>query len=675
MIKDILTYAVAALSVLSVSAAPRHIVYPHSLDASAIASFGQDYGRSAMGQSVNAIVEFAETADPDEVAARYPGIRINTVTGRFASAVIPSDTLLAFADDADVLRISTGSEIKAMTDEARLQSAVDNLHSGTTPTATTYTGNGIIVGVIDSGFDFQHPAFYDADGRCRITNVWDQNRFISNVGTPAEFGYGYILDTADAIATAAHDMSGDTHGTHVAAIAASSADVYRGMAPDADIVLVSTNRSEAGIIDGLNYLLSYAEKCGKPIAVNISMGTVIGFKDGSDPLARMIDGLLSGRKGQLVAIASGNEGHRRSTIVRDHTASESDAIATRLQPPSYNRENLFAGASAGVNFTLHLSLHNAAGDRLFGIDIPASQTESVRYDDITGGNDGSYIAVSTATNSDTEARSISVNLYYPLADGQYWAATITGDEGRYIMTADYGELTEGSTASTIACTACGNEPLAVGAYVSRSIYTNLNGTACDNGWTMGEEYPLSGKGPTFDGRQKPDVLAPGASVISAINSYAASYSVNRQDLVLSRPDIRINGRNNYWGVMNGTSMATPVATGIMALWLQADPDLTSADIHRIVSSSAKIDATAGLAEILAGVNDVRAESDHYVYDPATRTLTIAGAPAACIEMYSTDGCLIWSAYGCRTATLPVTGRPAILRIRYADGNTIAVKII
>ena len=69
---------------------------------------------------------------------------------------------------------------------------------------------------------------------------------------------------------------------------------------------------------------------------------------------------------------------------------------------------------------------------------------------------------------------------------------------------------------------------------------------------MGERYPLSGMGPTFDGRDKPDVLAPGAHIISAINNYAASYNVNREDLAYTEVDALIPGRTNYWGAMCGT---------------------------------------------------------------------------------------------------------------------------
>ena len=60
-------------------------------------------------------------------------------------------------------------------------------------------------------------------------------------------------------------------------------------------MIVATDKSESGIIDALAYLLDYAEKEKKPMAINLSMGTVIGFKDGTDPIASMIDELLDKR--------------------------------------------------------------------------------------------------------------------------------------------------------------------------------------------------------------------------------------------------------------------------------------------------------------------------------------------------------------------------------------------
>lgn len=593
MRKPLITFVVAALVASSASALPRRTVYPGTLDASVIAEMNNNpITRSDDSDAtMRCIVRFADDINPETIVSTYDA-RVNTITGKLATVLIPSHRLMDFACDNNVVSISAGSVVRAMSDEAARLSNVDKIQSLQTP----YTGKGVIIGVIDSGFDFGHAAFKDASGRCRITAVWDQTRSYATVGHSSDFGYGIVVDTPEDIASLAHDLSFDTHGTHVAAIAASSADIYHGMAPDAELVLVSTDKSEAGMVDGLKFLLDYADDAGKPIAVNISMGTVIGFKDGNDNLAAMIDILADNQLAKIVSIAAGNEGHRRSTIV---SQPEAEGFTTRLVPPSYNRENLFVGASDG-DFRLTLTLRDSQGQSLYSCDMNSDATESFRHDNFTAPADGSFVAMSSAKNPITGAASVSVILYAPLTQGSYWEAEVKGNNAKYIMTADYGELTEGSTATTIACTACGRNTVSVGAYVSRPKFVNLDGNECTSGWSFGEEYPNSGKGPTFDGRIKPEIMAPGASVISAINSYASSFSVSRDDLVVSRTG---DNRTDFWGAMSGTSMATPVVTGVIALWLEANPQLTISQVHDLLTRMNTLDALKGIEALTSGLDE------------------------------------------------------------------------
>ena len=480
-----------------------------------------------------------------------------------------------------------------------------------------------------------HPAFRDAEGNSRIVHVWDQSG--RNGNTPS-MGYGVVFDTPELIRSAAHDVSRDTHGTHVAAIAASSADVYKGMAPESDIVVVATDKSESGIIDALAYLLDYAEKEKKPIAINLSMGTVIGFKDGTDPIASMIDELLdkSGKK-CLMAIAAGNEGHRNSTIVTEATG-QGEVINTSFTPPSHMRENIFIGCSTTSAFQVTLSLVGSDGVA-FETSISSDVSESVSHENITGEKDYSLVTLSPMKDADGLQRGVSINLYAPLKDGQKGNLSVTGAAGKYIACCDYGELDNGANASTMAATACGQIPISVGAYVSRDKFTNLQGTERSSDWTVGERYPLSGMGPTFDGRDKPDVLAPGAHIISAINNYAASYNVNREDLAYTEVDALIPGRTNYWGAMCGTSMATPVVTGIMALWLQANPRLDFDLVRKLIGSpGSHIDAKTGMESLLAGVELPKSKNTvPYIYNPFTRSIAIIGEGVVCVEVFAVDG--------------------------------------
>ena len=630
---------VAAALAFMASAQPfQSVYYPSKLTASTITRVHQRASAlQSADENIHAIVRLCDEADLDRLAADY-GVAFNVVTGNLATAVIPMRSLVAFAEDADVENVDAGNTVRAMTDLAREYSQVDALHGGLPDFPRSFTGKGVLIGVIDTGFDFMHPAFRDAEGNSRIIHVWDQSG--RNGNTPS-MGYGVVFDTPELIRSAAHDVSRDTHGTHVAAIAASSADVYKGMAPESDIVIVATDKSESGIIDALAYLLDYAEKEKKPMAINLSMGTVIGFKDGTDPIASMIDELLdkSGKK-CLMAIAAGNEGHRNSTIVTEATG-QGEVINTSFTPPSHMRENIFIGCSTTSAFQVTLSLVGSDGVA-FETSISSDVSESVSHENITGEKDYSLVTLSPMKDADGLQRGVSINLYAPLKDGQKWKLSVTGAAGKYIACCDYGELDNGSNASTMAATACGQIPISVGAYVSRDKFTNLQGTERSSDWTVGERYPLSGMGPAFDGRDKPDVLAPGAHIISAINNYAASYNVNREDLAYTEVDALIPGRTNYWGAMCGTSMATPVVTGIMALWLQANPRLDFDLVRKLIGSpGSHIDAKTGMESLLAGVELPKSKNTvPYIYNPFTRSIAIIGEGVVCVEVFAVDGTVL-----------------------------------
>ena len=638
MRKKFVCMVTAALAFMASAQPFQSIYYPSKLTASTITRVHQRASvlRSA-DENIHAIVRLCDEADLDRLAADY-GVAFNVVTGNLATAVIPMSALVDFAEDPDVENVDAGNSVKAMTDLAREYSHVDALHVGLPDFPRSFTGKGVLIGVIDTGYDFMHPAFRVAGGNSRIIHVWDQS---GRNGNTSSMGYGVVFDTPELIRSAAHDVSRDTHGSHVAAIAASSADVYKGMAPESDIVVVATDKSESGIIDALAYLLDYAEKEKKPMAINLSMGTVIGFKDGTDPIASMIDGLLdeSGKK-CLMAIAAGNEGHRNSTIVTE-VVGQGEVINTSFTPPSHMRENVFIGCSTTSAFQVSLSLVGSDGVA-FETSISSDASESVSHENITGEKDYSLVTLSPMKDADGLQRGVSVNLYAPLKEGQKWKLVVTGAAGKYIACCDYGEFDNGSNASTMAATACGKIPISVGAYVSRDKFTNLQGMERSSDWTVGERYPLSGMGPTFDGRDKPDVLAPGAHIISAINNYAASYNVNREDLAYTEVDALIPGRTNYWGAMCGTSMATPVVTGIMALWLQANPRLDFDHVRKLIGSpGSHIDAKTGMESLLAGVELPKCKNTvPYIYNPFTRSIVIIGEGVVCVEVFAVDGTVL-----------------------------------
>ncbi len=130
-------------------------------------------------------------------------------------------------------------------------------------------------------------------------------------------------------------------------------------------------------------------------------------------------------------------------------------------------------------------------------------------------------------------------------------------------------------------------------------------------------------GPTIQGFTKPDVVAPGENVISAMSSY---YLESRPEEAAVNPDIerfQHDGRTYAWTVASGTSMSAPVVTGVIALWLEACPTLTPTQILDVIAKTSRreegvdypnnrmgwgeINAKAGLSYVLSeytGITDV-----------------------------------------------------------------------
>lgn len=543
----------------------------------------------AQNATRQAFIKLHSDADRKALEEEY-GVKFNAGRSGLYTALLPSRQSDGLAADKRVEHVDFGGNPLPAMDRVRNLTGIDQFATDS-QLPTLYNGTGVIVGVIDNGFDFTHPAFKDADGKCRISCAWDQNAG----GTQTEYGYGNLYDTAEKVLAARHDASTDTHGTHVLGIATGSADnAYRGIATGSEIVVVSTNKTEQGIIDGVDFLIKYAKAHKKPIAINISYGSVLGYKDGNGNFALMLDRLLKDTNGVLLSIATGNEGNRKSTITAN---SNRKSI---LSMPSYGRENLFVEGEAGHSYTMTLTLKNkTTGDVLLEKTLSSDNTTSEKITDFgTDDRNSALLTLSTERNSESGAPAFSINLSYRATSDEQWQVAFTTDGGEYMAACDYGsftadnnaDFTEGSTVSTLASTSTGHEPIAVGAYVSRTAYTDLAGTQHTEEWTDGDLYVRSGQGPTFDGRIKPDVAAPGASVISSLNSFAAQYAVAAKDRVYSETT---DGRTYYWGIGNGTSMATPVVTGIMALWLQANPSLTPDEAKDVIKISAYHDEYTG----------------------------------------------------------------------------------
>lgn len=171
-------------------------------------------------------------------------------------------------------------------------------------------GDGVLVGFIDSGIDFTHPAFRWEDGRTRIDYIYDLS----------EGGVSYnsdiineALENSDPYSVVpVVDVTG--HGTHVSGIACAggniSEDLY-GVAPRSSIAMVKCTRGfyaiSTNIMRGVRYLIDRARELNKPLVINISLSTNDGAHNGSSLLEQYISTIASLERVTIV-IAAGNEG-------------------------------------------------------------------------------------------------------------------------------------------------------------------------------------------------------------------------------------------------------------------------------------------------------------------------------------------------------------------------------
>ena len=219
-------------------------------------------------------------------------------------------------------------------------------------------GKDVLIGIVDSGIDYENPDFRNADGTTRILALWDQT--LQNGKPPQEYHIGTEF-TSEQINEAlrmevreeryrivpSRDTSG--HGTAVAGIAAgngrgSKNGKYRGAAPEAGLLIVKMGGAgETGfprttqLMRGVDYIVRKAEELKKPVAINISFGNTYGSHDGTSLLERYLN-TVSERWKNVICVGSGNEG-----TTAGHAAGEyRKGMMTEVQLAVQQREKSFS---------------------------------------------------------------------------------------------------------------------------------------------------------------------------------------------------------------------------------------------------------------------------------------------------------------------------------------------
>ena len=265
------------------------------------------------------IVKYSGTLE----AVRQTARSVTELLNGYAVIVIEEERIGQLAQLPEVEFIEKPKKLYFQTDVGRQVSCIDIVQD----MPLSLRGKGTLIGIVDSGIDYENAEFRNEDGTTRIVSLWDQS---VNGRPPAGYlaGTEYTREQIDAaLATEdkevrrqmvkTSDVSG--HGTAVAGIAAGNGRGgegrrFRGAAPEAELIIVKMGAPREGgfprtteLMRGVDYIVRKAVELRRPVAINISFGNTYGSHDGTSLVERFLNDIADMWK-NVICIGSGNEG-------------------------------------------------------------------------------------------------------------------------------------------------------------------------------------------------------------------------------------------------------------------------------------------------------------------------------------------------------------------------------
>ena len=597
------------------------------------------------------------TVKGEEVIAQLKamGVIVETVFDcGIVTTELPVDRIYEIAELDGVENIEVSPVMSTFTDQARIANNVDDVLTLSADALAaglqhSYDGSGVIVAVVDGGIDFNHPAFKDKDGNTRVKRA-----YVYNGSTEIDFyGTGELPNDG---------VKNSDHGSHCSAIAGGSSVIvdgldvvvtddhsqatYGGMAPGAELFLCSLNGMKAThIVNAFRRICNYADSVGKPVVISNSYGNNVYNRDGGGAQAAIISECFGEQyPNRICLFATGNNaGHSNGWpggLYVSGSASVEAPLGTIVCSDSllyqygwrYYRGEYIADAftratdATGIGVNIHV-LNDSTGEIVASYNYTSAggnKTLTLSTDYFTGYNNGNpnvkinfnYMTANnrkqallqTPNGLKSTAYTLAIE-FYPIGGSSdiidLWSSGSYTFFDNHLTTEGHTWLLGTDDMSVIA-NACYPEVISVGSYVTRrTAESNELGDISDF-----SSYAVEGMGPL--GAIHPWISAPGEAIISAFNGNVP-HGDNYDDMVVNNPEAK-------YGLMSGTSMATPMATGIVALWMQAATEcgktLTLSEVKHIMKETAnkdwwvtdgangthfgngKIDALAGIKYIL-----------------------------------------------------------------------------
>ncbi len=522
-----------------------------------------------------------------------------SITDNFLLVEIPIDKIQTLAQLSEVVEMSVPQRAEPTMKEARAMSHVDKIHEGK-ELYTPFKGKNVLIAVIDQGFEFRHAAFLDKDGNSRVKWLWDRSGYSSkqaeDKSKPATFDIP--------IGTDAYNRGAKGHGTHTTGIAAGS-DVGNGqygVAPEADIIMIPSTFLDTEVLEDVKFVKSKAKLQQQPWVINLSFGSQEGPHDGSRSYDQEMS-KLGGEKGGILVASAGNDGnsniHIKSLIPVGETRyllfdyHDYDKLKDEEKKTKALVFDLWAQNTDGIDRLAvkpFLLINNKIEfmnkdfwDKhgwFSNYKSPSSQKFQTKV----------WLKLPLIRSEQNDASILfGLQLTNPTQDKEVEVHGWVSQGGTFIKKSlpkiKFEHIIRGDNDYTIA-DAAGNIPSAitVGAYTSRSTHINkLTKKGYNFNMEVGRRSYFSSMGPVLNTSvKKPTVLAPGAQICSAYNKLYPNFDKN--DWLLSEK-VTINGEDFYYADEQGTSMASPYVAGVIALWLEANPNLTHTDIEKILEKT------------------------------------------------------------------------------------------
>lgn len=494
------------------------------------------------------IVKYSEMGDSVEALLGGSGISVVPLLGGYAIVTLPESMLEEYSRRPQIEFIEKPTRLYFEDLFSKEASCITQVQRDE-PGNLQLTGRGVLIGIVDSGVDYRHPAFLTADGKSRILRLWDQ----SIPGNPPE-GYATGTEYTNEEINEALSLSvqegrrlvpsedGSGHGTAVLGVAAGSdfsrGAVNRGVAYESDLLVVKMGipRQDSfprttELMQGVDYLVRQAIRLGRSIAINLSFGNNYGSHRGDSLLETYLDN-VSGMGKNVICVGMGNNGN--------------DALHTggKLSPGEIQEIELGVGAfEPTLNVQLwknyedemEIYLENPAGERVGPLfetlgaqRWQAGNTELLIY----YGKPAPY-----HVTQEIYVDFLPQDEKTPYVDSGVWKIILAArniKNGEYFLWLPGGKTLNPGTAfylprpqGTLTIPATARRVISVGAYDARqNTYADFSGRGC-----RALPYP------------KPDLAAPGV------------------DIYAPRP-------GGGYAAFTGTSFSTPFVTGAAALLME-----------------------------------------------------------------------------------------------------------